>query len=349
METLFYKAKKCGASDLHLSSGSPPKIRLDGILNDLSDEILMEDFLERHIKNFLSKEDWERFLKQKQWEGALSHELFGRVRATLFRHANGEGGVFRFLPEELTSFENLNLPSVLKNLALYSQGLVLITGATGSGKSTTLSALIDHINLHKKSHIVTIEDPIEIIFKNKKSLIHQRELGRHTKNFDQALSNLLRSDPDVIVLGEIRDLVGMRFALSAAETGHLVLSTLHANSAPKALHRMIDLFQGYEKSFVCSQLAEVLLGICAQRLLPKIAGGRIVGCEVLLANAAIRNLIRDEKIAQIETIMQTHKNLGMQTMDQDLRRLVDNQIVERAILTAGAGMAESWGMYNNSI
>ncbi|GJL82274.1 MAG: twitching motility protein PilT [marine bacterium B5-7] len=315
------------ASDLHVSSGLPPMIRIDGDIKRIN-----VDPLDGHavhgmiydIMNDKQRKDYEEFL-----ETDFSFELPGiaRFRVNAFNQARGPAAVFRTIPDKIVTLSDLNAPSILAQLALKPRGLVLATGATGSGKSTTLAAMVDHINESKRSHILTIEDPIEFVHVSKNCVVNQRELGIHTHSFASALRSALREDPDVILVGEMRDQETIRLALTAAETGHLVFATLHTSSASKTIDRIIDVFPAGEKEVVRTMLSESLQAVISQSLLKRIGGGRIASWEILLGVPAVRNLIRENKIAQMYSVMQTGQDADMQTMDQSLLDLVKRRLI----------------------
>ena len=273
--------------------------------------------------------------QQKEYEENLetdfSFELpsVGRFRVNVFNQDRGAGAVLRIIPSEVLTLEQLSAPPIFKEIAENPRGLVLVTGPTGSGKSTTLAAIIDYINEQHHHHILTIEDPIEFVHQSKKSLINQREVRRHTLSFSDALRSALREDPDVILVGELRDLETIRLALTAAETGHLVFGTLHTTSAAKTIDRIVDVFPGEEKDMVRSMLSESLRAVISQTLVKKIGGGRVAAHEVMLATPAIRNLIRENKVAQMYSTIQTNQSIGMQTLDQDLQKLVEERLICR--------------------
>jgi len=320
---------KNDASDLHLSASLPPMIRVDGELRRINVPPLdHKDILTLlyDIMNDKQRKDFEEF-----YETDFSFEIpdLARFRVNVFNHDRGAGGVFRTIPSKILSLENLGMPEVFKEFAMMPRGLVLVTGPTGSGKSTTLAAIMDYINNKKHDHILTIEDPIEFVHKSNKCLINQREVHRDTHSFSNALRSALREDPDIILVGEMRDLETIRLALTAAETGHLVFATLHTSSATKTINRIIDVFPGEEKSMVRSMLSESLQAVISQTLLPKIGEGRVAALEIMICNAAIRNLIREDKIAQMYSSIQTGQSAGMQTLDQHLKELVANHIISR--------------------
>jgi twitching motility protein PilT len=327
-----------GGSDLHLSIGSPPQVRVDGHLRRLQLPDLTPDVVKALSYSVLTDAQKKKF--EETWELDMAFGLrgVGRFRCNVFNQKGAVGAVFRLIPEKIRALDELGLPPVLAELADRPRGLVLVTGPTGSGKSTTLAAMIDRINLSKPAHILTIEDPIEYLHQHKTALINQRELHADTQSFTGALRAALREDPDVVLIGEMRDLETMEAALKLAETGHLTMATLHTNSAAQTITRIIDAFPAHQQAQIRTQLSLVLEGIVCQALLPKASGsGRIAALEILIATPAIRNLIRDDKIHQIYGTMQTgQERLGMQTMNQSLARLV-----ERRTITRDAALATS--------
>ncbi|WP_019894167.1 type IV pilus twitching motility protein PilT [Hydrogenovibrio halophilus] len=311
------------ASDLHLSAGMPPMLRQDGDVRSLDAEQLSAKAVHEMTYDIMT--DAQRKLFERDWEIDFSFELpeVARFRVNVFQQNRGIGAVFRVIPSKVLSLSDLNAPDIFKDIAQTHRGLVLVTGPTGSGKSTTLAAMVDHLNQTRKSHILTIEDPIEFVHTPKKSLINQREVHRDTQSFASALRSSLREDPDVILVGEMRDLETISLAMTAAETGHLVLGTLHTSSAAKTIDRIIDVFPAGEKPMVRAMLSESLKAVISQALLKKTGGGRVAAHEIMLGSPAIRNLIREDKVPQMQSMIQTSNRLGMQTLDQDLRRLVN--------------------------
>lgn len=320
---------KNGASDLHLSAGLPPMIRVDGDVRRINLPPL--DHKQVHsliydIMNDKQRKDYEEF-----FETDFSFEVPGiaRFRVNAFNQNRGAGAVFRTIPSKVLTMEDLGHAQVFRDVSDKPRGLVLVTGPTGSGKSTTLAAMIDYINSSRYEHILTIEDPIEFVHESKKCLINQREVHRDTLGFDKALRSALREDPDIILVGEMRDLETIRLALTAAETGHLVFGTLHTTSAAKTIDRIIDVFPAAEKSMVRSMLSESLQAVISQTLLKKNGGGRVAAHEIMIGTPAIRNLIREDKVAQMYSAIQTGANVGMQTLDKCLLDLVKSGKVAR--------------------
>lgn len=327
-ELLVFSVKN-GASDLHLSAGLPPMIRVDGDVRRIN--VPEMDHTQVHalvydIMNDKQRKDYEQFL-----ECDFSFEIPGlaRFRVNAFNQNRGSSAVFRTIPSDILSLEQLNAPGIFKDISDYPRGVVLVTGPTGSGKSTTLAAMVNHKNETEYGHILTVEDPIEFVHKSKKCLINQREVHRDTLGFNEALRSALREDPDVILVGEMRDLETIRLALSAAETGHLVFGTLHTSSAAKTIDRVVDVFPAAEKDMIRSMLSESLRAVISQVLLKKQGGGRVAAHEIMIGTPAIRNLIRENKIAQMYSAIQTGQQFGMQTLDQSLTELVKTNTVTR--------------------
>jgi twitching motility protein PilT len=305
-------------------------IRIHGTLQKLDLPRTENQELREGIHAILEEDQIERLEEMKEIDLSYKVEGVARFRVNVFEQIEGIAAVFRTIPEEIMSFEELGLPLALRDLALRERGLVLLTGPTGSGKSTTLATMIDHVNENKQVHIITIEDPVEFFHASKNSMINQRELGHSTHSFANALRSALREDPDVILVGEMRDLETISLALTAAETGHLVLATLHTSSAAKTIDRIIDTFPASQKTQVRSMLAESLEAVIQQKLLPKKGGkGRVVATEVMIANTAVRNLIREDKIYQIGSVIQSSGKEGMHSLDQDLQRLLHQGVIDR--------------------
>ncbi len=327
IDKLFRILKERKGSDLHVSVGAPPLIRVSGDLVALSNNNLPQNETKKLLYEIMSPYQQERFEKSMEMDFAYGLQGVGRFRANIMLQNRGIAGVFRIIPEEIFTIEQLKSPPQLLNFAKLHRGLVLCTGPTGSGKSTTLAALIDYINANRSEHIITIEDPIEFVHQNKKCLVNQRELGAHTQSFAAALKSALREDPDVILVGEMRDLETIQLALTAAETGHLVFGTLHTASAAKTIDRIIDVFPSGQQGQVRSMLSESLKGVIAQTLMKKLGGGRIAAVEIMVGNPAISNLIREEKTFQINSVLQTTKSEGMQTLDMALLDLYDRKLI----------------------
>ncbi|MGS2717915.1 type IV pilus twitching motility protein PilT [Eionea flava] len=327
-ELLAFSAKQ-NASDLHISAGLPPMIRVDGDIRRIN--LPSMDHQQVHGLIYDIMNDNQRKDFEKDYETDFSFEIPGvsRFRVNAFNHNRGAGAVFRTIPSKVLSLDELGMGSVFEGIATVPRGLVLVTGPTGSGKSTTLAAMIDHVNQQRYDHILTIEDPIEFVHESKKCLVNQREVHRDTHSFTDALRSALREDPDIILVGEMRDLETIRLALTAAETGHLVMGTLHTTSAAKTIDRIVDVFPADEKAMVRSMLAGSLEAVISQALLKRKGGGRIAAHEIMRGTSAIRNLIREDKVAQMYSAIQTGSNVGMQTMDQSLLNLVEKGIVDR--------------------
>ena len=340
-ELLAFSAKQ-GASDLHLSAGLPPMIRVDGDVRRINlppMEHKQVHGLIYDIMNDKQRKDYEEFL-----ETDFSFEVPGvaRFRVNAFNQNRGSGAVFRTIPSKVLTMEELGMGNVFRDICAVPRGLVLVTGPTGSGKSTTLAAVIDYINDNKYEHVLTIEDPIEFVHESKKCLVNQREVHRDTHGFSEALRSALREDPDIILVGEMRDLETIRLALTAAETGHLVFGTLHTTSAAKTIDRIVDVFPANEKSMVRSMLSESLQAVISQTLMKKNGGGRVAAHEIMRGTAAIRNLIREDKVAQMYSAIQTGASLGMQTMDQCLADLVSRRIISREAAKGKAKFPENF-------
>lgn len=323
IEILLEEVIKKKASDLHLQVGLPPILRIDGALAPVpSADVLTEETVELLIFSILDEDQKQILIKDKEFDFSFAFGDLGRFRVNAFHERGNLAAALRLIPNEILTIEQLGLPQIVNKFADYPRGLVLITGPTGSGKSTTLAAIISKINQERAAHIITIEDPIEFTHKSKKSVIVQREVHYDTYSFSAALRSSLREDPDVVLIGEMRDLETIAAAITIAETGHLVLATLHTNSASQSIDRMIDVFPPHQQPQIRAQLANMLMAIASQRLVPAIGGGRIAAAEILIATPAVRNIIREGKSHQLEAVIQTGAEYGMQSMDKTLVNLV---------------------------
>ncbi len=320
---------KNNASDLHLSAGVPPIIRVDGDIRRIDLPPLQNSEVHNLIYDIMNDKQRKQYEQNLETDFSFEIPSLARFRVNAFNQQRGPGAVFRTIPAKVQTLEELKLPAIFKEICEYPRGIVLVTGPTGSGKTTTLAAMIDYININRSDHILTIEDPIEFIHETKKSLINQREVHRDTLGFSEALRSALREDPDVILVGELRDLETIRLALTAAETGHLVFATLHTTSAAKTIDRIVDVFPGSEKEMVRGMLSESLRAVISQTLLKKTDGGRIAAHEIMICTPAIRNLIREAKVSQMYSTIQTGRALGMQTLDQNLQELVQQNKVSK--------------------
>ena len=320
---------KNSASDLHLSAGMPPLIRVDGDVRKINLPELSHKEVHGMIYDIMN--DRQRKDYEEHWETDFSFEIpnVARFRVNAYVQNRGAAAVFRTIPSDILSLEQLNAPSIFRKLAEKPKGLVLVTGPTGSGKSTTLAGIVDYKNETEYGHILTVEDPIEFVHKSKKSLINQREVHRDTKGFNEALRSALREDPDTILVGEMRDLETIRLALTAAETGHLVFGTLHTTSAPKTIDRIVDVFPAAEKDMVRSMISSSLEAVISQALLKKNGGGRVAAHEIMIGTPAVRSMIKENKIAQMRSAIETGQGSGMQTLDQCLRKLIAEGTVSR--------------------
>ncbi|WP_454780661.1 type IV pilus twitching motility protein PilT [Legionella sp. WA2022007384] len=325
-ELLAFSVKN-KSSDLHLSAGLPPMIRVDGDLRKINLPAMEHKEVMKIVYDVMNDRQRKEFEEYLEVDFSFEITNLARFRVNVFNQLRGAAAVFRTIPSDILSMDDLGLPAIFEEMASYPKGLVLITGPTGSGKSTTLAAIIDYINANRYDHILTVEDPIEFVHQSKKCLLNQREVHRDTLSFNAALRSALREDPDVILVGELRDLETIRLAMTAAETGHLVFGTLHTNSATKTINRIIDVFPAEEKSMVRSMLSESLQAVVAQTLLKKNGGGRVAALEIMICTGAIRNLIREDKVAQMYSSIQTGQGKGMQTLDQHLTELVKKNII----------------------
>lgn len=323
IEILLEEVIRKRASDLHIQVGLPPMLRIDGALVPIPGyDNLTEEGVEQLLFAILDDDQKQILLKDKEFDFSFAFGDLGRFRVNAFHERGNMAGAMRLIPNEIKSVTELGMPAVVTNFANYPRGLVLVTGPTGSGKSTTLAAIVDQINTERAHHIITIEDPIEFTHKSKKSVVVQREVHYDTYSFSAALRSSLRQDPDVVLIGEMRDLETISAAITIAETGHLVFATLHTNSASQSIDRMIDVFPPHQQPQIRSQLANILMAICSQRLVPAIGGGRVVAAEILVATPAVRNIIREGKSHQLDAVIQTGADQGMQSMDKTLVSLV---------------------------
>ncbi|MCH7504753.1 type IV pilus twitching motility protein PilT [PVC group bacterium] len=320
---LLLMAKENNASDLHISVGLPPILRIHGIMERTGSSPMEKEETHDLLYDILSDAQKSTLEEKMDIDFSLEVENVGRFRVNIYRDRRGIAAAFRLIPEEIRSVQELGLPDALTHLARRRKGLILVTGPTGSGKSTTLATVIDQINEERKEHIITIEDPIEFIHQHKNCMVNQREIGFHAESFNRALRAALREDPDVILVGEMRDLETIGMAITAAETGHLVLATLHTNSCAETIDRIVDVFPSHQQKQIRTQLANSIQGVLTQTLIPTIDGrGRVVACEVMIGTTAIRSLIREAKPHQIASVIQTSTKEGMQSMDQCLKNLV---------------------------
>ncbi len=333
---LLAQGVRRGASDLHLAAGVRPMLRVDGELRPLEAPALVPDALDAALRGLMNDRQCEEFEHFLEADFTVELPSIARFRVNVFRQSAGAAAVFRTIPSEVPTMAGLGLGPRFAAICRQRRGLVLVTGPTGSGKSTTLAAMIDFINENRAGHILTIEDPIEFVHVGKRALVNQREVHRDAKSFNRALRAALREDPDVILVGEMRDLETIRLALTAAETGHLVFATLHTISAVKTIDRIVDVFPAEEKSAVRAMLSESLRAVVSQALLKRVDGGRVAAHEIMLGTPAIRNLIREGKVAQMFSAMQTGTAMGMQTLDGCLHRLVDEGAIDRETAKAQA-------------
>lgn len=323
IEILLEEVIKKKASDLHLQVGLPPMLRVDGSLVPVTGaDPLTEESVEMLIFAILDDDQKQILLKDKEFDFSFAFGDLGRFRVNAFHERGNLAGALRLIPNEILTVEQLGLPPVISKFTEYPRGLVLVTGPTGSGKSTTLAAMIHKINAERSNHIITIEDPIEFTHKSNRSVIVQREVHYDTFSFSAALRSSLRQDPDVVLIGEMRDLETIAAAITIAETGHLVFATLHTNSAAQSIDRMIDVFPPHQQPQIRSQLSNILMAICSQRLIPSIGGGRVAAAEILIATPAVRNIIREGKSHQLDAVIQTGAEFGMQSMDKTLVNLI---------------------------
>ncbi|MEO0137032.1 MAG: type IV pilus twitching motility protein PilT [candidate division WOR-3 bacterium] len=327
MKQLLEEMVQRNATDLHLTTGAPPMLRIDGELVPTNYEVMTPELIQQLVYSVLNDQQKKKF--EMEWELDFSFGIAGlsRFRGNCFQQRGSIAAAIRTIPFEIRGFKELGIPPVVQELASRPKGLILLTGPTGCGKSTTLAAIIDKINSERRCHIITVEDPIEYLFRHKKAIVNQRQVGSDTKSFANALKYVLREDPDVVMVGEMRDLETIAITLTIAETGHLTLATLHTNSAAESIHRIIDIFPSHQQGQVRSQLAFVIEGVVTQQLLPKIGGGRVLAAEVMVATPAIRALIRDGKEHQIYSMIQSGQKYGMQTMNQALYNLYAKRLI----------------------
>jgi len=328
IEILLEEVVKRKASDLHLQVGLPPMLRIDGALERLGGiQSLNEDMVESLIFTILDEDQKQILLRDKEFDFSFAFGDLGRFRVNAFHERGNLAAAMRLIPNEVRSIEQLGMPPVLNKFAEFPRGLVLVTGPTGSGKSTTLAALVNKINSERALHVITVEDPIEYTHASKRSVIVQREVHYDTYSFSAALRSALREDPDVVLIGEMRDLETIAAAITIAETGHLVFATLHTNGASQSIDRMIDVFPPHQQPQVRSQIANILMAICSQRLIPALGGGRVAAAEILIATPAVRNIIREGKNHQLEAVIQTGAEYGMQSMDKTLVNLIHGGVI----------------------
>src|SRR5688500_47070 len=340
-----------GGSDLHITTNTPPQVRVHGHLQRLDGSDMTPSDTKQLAYSVLTDAQKKRFEEHLELDFSFGIKGLARFRCNMFNQRGAVGAVYRLIPEKIRSFQELGLPSVLATLAEKPRGLVLVTGPTGSGKSTTLAAMIDKINKERKEHILTIEDPIEFVHQHQGCLVNQREVHSDTQSFSNALRAALREDPDIVLIGEMRDLETVEAALRIAETGHLTFGTLHTNSAAQTINRIIDIFPAHQQSQIRTQLSLVLEGIVCQALLPKIGGGRVVSLEIMVPTPAIRNLIREDKIHQIYSAMQTgQEKFGMQTANQSLATLYMKKLITLdSAMTASSNREELQEMINRGV
>ncbi|MGD9202053.1 MAG: type IV pilus twitching motility protein PilT [Chitinispirillia bacterium] len=334
IQELLKKTNELYASDLHLTAGSPPLFRVDGKLKPNISEKLTPDQVQKLAYNIMSEQQRKRFEQNKEVDFSFSIQNIGRFRANVYLQRGCTSCALRQIRPIITEMAKLGLPPIVEQLLKKPNGLILVTGPTGSGKSTTLAAMIDKINTEQEGHILTIEDPIEFVHPHKNCIVNQREVHHDTESFASALRVALRQDPDYVLIGEMRDLETIQAALSIAETGHLTLGTLHTNSAPKSINRIIDVFPADQKDTIRAQLSMVLEAVISQTLIPRIGGGRVLACEIMVGTPAVRSMIRDDKIHQLQGIIEIGQQQGMQTLNADLMRLyATRQITKKDVLS----------------
>jgi twitching motility protein PilT len=339
LEAILFEAARHRASDVHITAGRPPLMRTDGDLVSIPNHgaVLSDSWVEAAALSLMGSAQREEFAERQEVDLAHASPGLGRFRVNVFRQLGAIAIALRFIPDRVYSLEELGAPAIARDLALLPRGLVLLTGPTGSGKSTTLTAMVDIINEQIPAHVITIEDPIEFHHESKVALVHQREIGTDTGSFSEALRRVLRQDPDVILIGELRDPESIRAALSAAETGHLVLSTLHTQGAAKSINRIVDVFPADQQAQIRTQLGDTLQGVISQTLLPlSQTEGRTIATEVLINTPAVANMIREGQVAQLYSAMQAGSSVGMHTLDQDLKRLVEEGVIAQHVAKAFA-------------
>ncbi len=348
IQDMLAQAVRQRASDLHLSAGLPAMLRVDGSLQALSDQVLTHDAIALAMQGVMTPLQREHFEQTLECDFSFEVPGVSRFRVNAFHQIRGMSVAFRAIPSQIPSLQDLHAEPIFSELALRPRGLVLVTGPTGSGKSTTLAAMINELNHSQSKHVLTIEDPVEFLYTPDRCLINQREVGGQTLSFANALRAAMREDPNVILVGEMRDLETVRLAITAAETGHLVLATLHTSGAAKAIDRIIDVFPGEEKSVVRSMLSESLTAVISQVLCKRKEGpGRVAAYEIMVGNSAVRNLIREGKVAQLYSAMQTGSADGMQTLDQALTRLVQQGRISREEAAGKARYPENFGVHQS--
>ncbi len=345
---LLQFAHQQDASDLHISAGEPPMVRVHGDMKKIKVAPLTSEQTHAMIYDIMGDGQRKTFEEFSDIDFSMQLGDLARFRVNVFRQNRGLGAVFRKIPTTILSLEDLGMPKVLGDLSRKEKGLVLVTGPTGSGKSTTLAAMINLINEELEGHILTVEDPIEFVHSSKKCLVNQREVGPHTKSFSNALRAALREDPDIILVGEMRDLETIQLALTAAETGHLVFGTLHTSSAPKTVDRVIDVFPPNQQAQVRAMFSESIQAIVTQTLCKRVGGGRVAGLEIMLGTTAVRNLIREGKIHQLPSVIQTSQGIGMQTLEMHLRELVDRNLITRESAIEKTGNADMFKELDNA-
>ncbi len=330
MHKLMEVAVKLGASDLHISSGKPIHYRLDGKIHKLNNNVMTKEECQYMLFEIISKREQQHFIESWELDKSYQLEHIGRFRINMFMQKNGLAAAMRLIPNQMVTLEQLKLPPAVKSLSALHKGLILVTGATGSGKSTTLAAMLDYINRTRNCHIITIEDPIEFVHKDMSSIVNQRELATHTKTFQAALKAALREDPDIIMVGELRDLETIALAITAAETGHLVLSTVHSSNAAGTLDRVIDVFPPSQQAQIRTMLSTSLKGIISQKLFPILNNkGRVPAFEILINTPAVGNLIRESKVFQLKSVIQTGAKEGMISFEKSLHNLITSGLIDQ--------------------